>query len=199
MGILLQGAEPRERGMSGFTVSGGIYVLVNALLLVSGTINQACGRMASVENGDGNFVLNSELYLCILTLQSLLDGFASLCYRIHKPSGIECPDQKAPVIYFDDFNFNASDLVWVQKLQTEIKRIIYKSVSFNDFANFVKHEQPYIGTVKTSVRKGWKDVFDDSDIGVMYDVIIPVYKHLKGMLSRLALSHDVSLPPFPII
>jgi hypothetical protein len=67
-------------------------------------------------------------------LQSLLDGVASACQQIS-----QLPRQGS--IYFHDYEFVASDVIWVAKHQKDIVALAFRRETFiTDFANFVEHE-----------------------------------------------------------
>jgi hypothetical protein len=135
----LQGAENRtERGFQHFTVAGGVVVVANALIHASGPLDQARYALSDLPPASNSGSLNGLLYVATVMLQSVLDSVASLAQRIS-----DLPGQNK--IYFHDYQFVHSSLVWMSKHQQKINAVEYDGKRFYDYANFIKHEQPWVG------------------------------------------------------
>jgi hypothetical protein len=178
----------QARGLMGFTIEGGIVVVANALLHAAAPIGESRYHVLSSELGQNSAVLNGMLWTGTVLLQSALDSFASLCQKIS-----QLPQAAG---YFHNYPFINSDIVWVGVHQTKIAEILFDGKTFDEFANFIKHEQPWIGAVSMGAT-GTRDVCDSSGVGYVYGVLIPVFKELKLMVCRLAKQYGQPVPVYP--
>lgn len=48
-----------------------------------------------------------------------------------------------------------------------------------------------------SGRSGIVDVYDSSDTGYLYGVLIPLYMHMKAVIIRMGVQYGVNMPNFP--
>ena len=185
---LSQDMIPNSRGFDNFTHAGSIVLLSNALLFATQPLDQV--RHALLDRENRKAEVNGLLFVATVLLLSVLDGIASLAQRI---SGL--PNQTS--VYFHSYTFVLSDLVWIQKHQHNISDMTYATKSFYEFANYVKHEQPWIGEPSLHPRTYIRDVYDDENKGYYYDVLVVVYKEVKNMVSRLAKQYSQPVPVFP--
>jgi hypothetical protein len=186
----LQGVEVREeRGLLNFTEEGGIVVLVNAFLHVSQPLDHARHVLMGLPPGSNSGPLNGLLYVATVMLQSVLDTVASLAQRISKLPG-------QGNIYFHSYSFVHSEVVWISVLQREINSKRFEGMDFKDYANRVKHEQPWIGAV-TDGASGVRDIYDSDGVGYFYKVLLPIYDAGRTIVCRLAKQYGQQVPDFP--
>lgn len=183
------------RGMDGFTDAGGITVLSNSFVRVSDmilkstlTLNGFTQRQHAARK---SFEINGDVHAVTVLLQSILDSTARLCLKVGDEES-----ENTVNVYFHNASFRQSDIAWVAKHQTEISNLRFRNKSFNDIANYIKHEQPWLGTVSCSVDC-INDIYDDDGIGFVYGMLIPVYHSVSALLTRLARQQNVPVPSFP--
>ena len=177
------------RGIDGFSCEGGVLVVANALLYASEPLDIARRVLQRQKNGDSSSVLNGHLYVSAVMLQSVLDGIARLC------DNATCGNSEGNV-YFHNYEFLHSDVVWVAGAQREIAALRFMGKSFNDVANCLKHEKPWVGVVSMG-GDGSLKIPDAEGTCFLYGFVIPVYKRAVAIVSRLCKMYDQSVPAFP--
>ena len=174
---------PREGVSKGACPLGGSIVIVgNALLCAAEQIDMARFELPRLLAGQHGRVLNSQLYVSTLLLQSVLDGVACLCQKVS-----QLPGQGN--IYFDRYPFVHSEVVWVAVHQRKINALVYDGVPFYQFANRLKHERPWVGAVSCNgCCPGAPEslgVHDGAGVCYLYGVLIPAYKAATEVIARL--------------
>jgi len=164
-------------------------VSATEVCLLSGRPSRVARRLSSAP-GTNSGVLNGYLYVATVMLQSVLDGLAAAC------------DKVAPVggqgnIYFHSYRFVKSDVVWVSENQRAVEQIVWRGEVFKDVANAIKHEQAWVGCVGAPTPLGVRDIYDDQGRGFVYSMLVPVYKHAKAVVCRLANQLGQATPILP--
>ena len=192
-----QAVELDTRGTSGLTYKGSVLVVANALLSASSSLDHACRSLKDANEGDNSAVLNGCMYTAAVLLQSVLDGFASACNKI---AGNPTPGD----IYFHKYAFIHSETRWVTPVQQRIAMLRFRGTPFDDFANKLKHEEPWVGSVSKGFGNqpadgydGVLGVYDNNSVCCLYGLLIPVYKHAVVIASRLCKQESVPVPVYP--
>jgi hypothetical protein len=181
--------------MSNLGARGAVAVVGNAFVYVLQPLEQArqmigrSGKASPAVPTDLGQV-NGLLFTATVMALSVLDAFASACQEIS-----ELPGQHK--VYFERYDFIHSEVAWVQGYQASIAKLVFEGNGFFDYANRLKHERPWVGSLSTSERTGVVDVYDSSGMGYLYSVLVPLYTHIKGMVIRLGVQHNVHMPNFP--
>lgn len=182
------GTQASPRGIDGFSCEGGVMVVANALLYASEPLAVARRVLQGLKSGAQSTVLNGHLYVSTVLIQSVLDSVARLCDNMTGGNADEN-------IYFHNYEFLHSDIMWVSKVQKEIAAFRFMGKCFNDQANHLKHERPWVGGVSEGLD-GLK-IPDSEGTCFLYDFLIPVYKRTVTIMSRLCKSHNQPVPAFP--
>lgn len=156
---------------------GQIACLGNAVILLGQQI-QTVQKELICDHPD-NFVVNGILFMVITETQHVLDGITSYCQR-SQPLDLD-----DPLVYFDNYPFQTGDYSFIRSIQNSIKALKFNGSAFNSLANETKHGLPWIGTVSFSGRRSFSDIFDDKGVGVIHDMIVPIYKPITQILTRL--------------
>jgi hypothetical protein len=195
---------PERAGMSDLGIRGAVAVVGNAFVYVLQPLEQArqmIGRSGKDATGAPATPwspavptdlgqVNGLLFTATVMALSVLDAFASACQEIS-----ELPGQQK--VYFERYDFIHSEVAWVQGYQASIAKLAFDGNGFFDYANRLKHERPWVGSLSMSERTGMVDVYDSSGMGYLYGVLVPLYTHIKGMVIRLGVQHSVHMPNFP--
>lgn len=184
--------ETRQYHLGGFTPSGRVAVLANALQVVGSTILEAEKEL--VQQNPSSWSVNGFLLTIIPCLQNLLDNIARACQEFAPIEEFAARD-----LYFHEFRFSSSGVVQLHPLQQKVLSLRFHGKSWYQFANSFKHEAPWVGQCSKNTQ-GVVDVYDADDVGVVYDVVVPVYKHTCAMLHLLGNLCDPKLrPSFPVV
>lgn len=183
-------SDIRLRGTDDWTAEGCIVVVANALLFASDPLQKACFVLGQLPPGTNSGELNGYLYIATVMLQSVLDGVAAACNRI-------APVKGHGDIYFHSYPFVNSDIVWVSEHQRAVAELAWNGKAFRVVANAIKHELAWVGCVGASGVHGVRDIYDTQGIGFVYYFLVPVYKHAKAMVRRLAKQMGQAAPVLP--
>ena len=123
---------------------------------------------------------------------SALDWIASLVERS------TATGDTAANVQFHSYPFLQSEFVWIREHQANIeKKYIFNGRTFIQFANFVKHEQPWIGAPSLSEKTNLYDIVDPMGNKYVYDVLIKVFKEAEHVIKRLAAQFSENTPVYP--
>eukprot|EP00798_Chlamydomonas_sp_ICE-L_P009310 gene9310-16443_t len=187
------------RGPVDFTCDGAVMVVANALLCSSASLQQAYHILPTLNSGDNTAVLNASLYSAAVLMQSTMDAVDSVCNKL-----ADNPIQGN--IYFHSYAFKHTETRWVAQVQKELPHPLYRGMSFYDFANKLKHEQPWVGQVGKWINEedkligkydGVLGIYDTDGTCFLYGILIPVYKYLVAVCSRLCKQCHVPIPVYP--
>jgi hypothetical protein len=181
--------DSRTRGMSGFTMEGGVVILANALVHAAQSLDEARHFLHSkeAESGVNNTILNGHLFSATVALYALLDSFAGLANQVTRP-------RQTGNVYFLDYKFMHSDFRLAIKNQKMILNLKYDKLSFRDYANKVKHECPWVGRVSNDERSMVLDVYDGVGVGYVYGILIPIHNALVDMVRDQATRRNQTIP-----
>lgn len=189
--LLLQTAvEGRDRATDGFSKSGVVVVLANALSFVGEPLYQAQRLLPTLKEGESSALLNGYLYVASVLLQSVLDGVASAAQKI-----APLPEPQGD-IYFKDYTFILSEVVWIQPIQSRILDLQFAGKTFFGFADALKHEHAWVGCVSKHPQTEVIDVHDEARVGCLYHVLVPLYNDAKCIICRLASQFGQPVPTF---
>ena len=180
--------EGRARESDDFTKHGAIVVVANALSFAAEPLYQAQCLLPTLLPGQHSALLNGHLYITTLILQSVLDGIASTAQKL-----VPLPDPQGN-IYFKDYSFVLSDVAFIGPIQSQILGLRFSNRTFFQFADALKHEHAWVGSVSRN-RDQVQDVYNE-DVGYLYGVLIPIYKYATTILCRLAKTFDQPVPAF---
>jgi hypothetical protein len=183
-------SEIRPRGTDGWTTAGCVVVVANALIFAADPLQKACYMLGKLDPGTNDGQLNGYLYIAMVMLQSVLDGVAAACDRI-------APVEGQGDIYFHSYTFVKSDIVWISGHQRAVAEVTWNGKAFRVVANTLKHELAWVGSVGESETHGVRDIYDTQGIGFVYSFLIPVYKHAKTIVCRLAQQMGQVVPVLP--
>jgi hypothetical protein len=135
------------------------------------------------------FVMNGLLASVLTGLQSILDSIATFCQR-------EAPDDDVDgFVYFSTYPFHVTTFDFIRPIKVRIYGYSFRGLNFNQLANSVKHELPWLGLLSTN-PDGNLDIHDDQGVGLLREVIVPVYEDAKKIIQRLGHKYQqpVTLP-----
>lgn len=176
----------RERScalISGFTPKGGVATIANQLCIVARILVSAKSELsAATVHGDyahpSAFVVNGMLVSAATSLQNVLEAVASLCHHLQPDS-----DHQGDV-YFSAYPFSVSAWEFIAIIKrTEINPLKFRGQSFNDLANSLKHELPWIGIISEVDHK--HDVYDETGVGVLRGLLLPMYTIARKLVTRI--------------
>ena len=167
--------ENKASSDGGLSISGLIAVLHNVTNGIAEDIHRLQNELITKRDP---FVVNGLLFSSITRLQHLLDGIASFCQYQNQ---LEVQSH----VYFSTYCFERSTCSFVDIIQKRILGRTFKGQKFNDLANGLKHNLPWVGLVSESGSRSLHDVFDGDGIGIVIDVVVPVYKDACEILNRL--------------
>lgn len=193
--------ELRTRRVSGFTPEGGIAIITNQLGVVARTLIEARNELIAKDPADTDyaqpsvFVVNGLLCSAATGLQSVLDSVASFCHKL------EPDDNHEGFLYFHTYQFRVTTWEFIRlSKERQIQPLIFDGVGFNDLANRLKHELPWLGMISEDTY-GLRDIRDGSNgngtrRAVFREMLIPMYKITKGIIQRLGSMHGqpITLP-----
>ena len=125
-------------------------------------------------------IYNSLVFRVTTALQSLLDSTVRLCNDLYP---IE-PKQQSSLIYFDNYEFLHPEFNRLRVHHNNISNLLYNGGSFNNLANTIKHEVPWVGLC-TVDENGVVDIFDSCHIGLVDTVLYTVLKNSSSILRKL--------------
>lgn len=125
-------------------------------------------------------IYNSLVFRVTTSLQSLLDSTARLCNDLYS-----CGETKSSSdIYFHSFIFCHPEFNRLRVHHANISNLVYGGSSFNNFANKIKHEVPWVG-VCTIDSQGVLDIFDSRNNGLVDSVLYVVLRNCCSILQKL--------------
>ena len=167
-----------DRRPDGLTASGRHAVLYNVMISIKLELEQL--QVSIVTDGSSAWIYNAQIFRVTTAMQSLLDAIARYCHDIYGSSITE-----DDTIYFHRYVFHQADLQVVKVLQSQIGALSFMGMSFNDLANKLKHEIPWVGVQQTNPQ-GFVDIFDDNGYGLVYGLIEDVFKASMTILNTIA-------------
>lgn len=176
--------EFRRQVMGGFTAKGGVAVIANQLGVVAKTLISARSELATPPASHGDFarpsvfLVNGMLASAATGLQTVLDAVASLCHHLQPDS-----EHTGPV-YFSTYQFNVTTWDFIAAIKrNDIAPLRFGPNSFNDVANGLKHELPWIGLISEVNDK--QDVYDEAGVGMFRGLLVPMYNIAKKIVQRI--------------
>lgn len=174
------------------TPDDAFVVVANALLYAAQPLKQATSLLIPKSDGGPKFAeLNSLLCVSTVMLLSSLDWIASLIERC-----IPTSDERIKV-YFASYPFLQSGYTWIRSHQKTILDMSFDGMSFNDFTNFVKHEQPYIGLPSLVTQTNLYDVVDRDGIQYVYGILIPAINQAIKIVKHVGATLAQPVPQYP--
>lgn len=152
---------------------GTVVVLANALSFAAEPLYQAQRLLPTLQPGENSAKLDGYLYVATVLLQSVLDSIASAAQRLAplpEPQGAIC---------FKSYPFVLSDVVWISPIQARLLRLKFDGKTFFDLANAA-------WVVSEHKTTAVLDVHDRASVGLLYQVLVPVYDEAKTIICRLA-------------
>lgn len=193
--------ELNRQVIAGFSPKGGVAVIANQLVVVAKTLiavrNELLPHKRDLDFAQPSvFMVNGLLASAATGLQSVMDAIASFCQRM-------APDEDHHAyIYFSTFEFRVIEWEFIRLIKEQgITPLQFEGRTFNEFANALKHEAPWVGLV--SEVRGLQDVYDtpvperDYEVkGAFRDMLVPAYNHVKKIVERLGakFQQPVTLP-----
>ena len=175
-----------EAVITGWTEKGGIAVVANQLGAVAKTLIAARNELTHSAGPDDGyahpsvFVVNGLLVSATTGLQAVMDSVASLCNHLARDEDFSGD------IYFDDFPFRVTSWDYITAIRREhIWALCFQNLSFNEFANKVKHTQPWIGIISQGQPHYMNDIYDSEGVGLLRGILVPIYYQVRSIVSRL--------------
>jgi hypothetical protein len=138
-----------------------------------------------VDTGSGDyvhpsvFVVNGLLASAATGLQAVLDAVASFCHNL------EPDDDHVGLLYFNTYLFRVTTWEFIRESkQRQIDPLSFDGMGFNDLANRLKHELPWIGVLSKD-SDGLCDIRDGSGRAVFREMLVPMYTVAKNIVQRL--------------
>lgn len=178
--------ELRHAVIGGFTAKGGLAVITNQLGVVAKTLISVRLEMAPTRGRAHDntyahpsaFLVNGMLASAATGLQNVLDAVASLCHHLQPDS------EHQGIVYFSTYRFSVTTWAFIAEIKrNEIDKLRFHARSFNDMANGLKHEMPWIGVI--SEVNGKLDVYDEAGVGVFLGLLVPMYNITKKIVQRM--------------
>lgn len=193
---LLQGArEFKHTVIQSFTAKGGVAVIANQLAVVARTLITVRQELAiDAPNADAKgdfkypstFMVNGLLASAITGLQNVLDAVASVCHNL-------APDSEHNgIIYFSTYSFAVTEWDFIARAKhTQISKLKFDGLTFNELANRLKHELPWVGVI--SQANDINDVYDSSNVGAFRGMLVPMYNIAKNIVCFLGNKYNQSV------
>ena len=137
-------------------------------------------KFEMLKDDSSPMIYNSLVFRVTTALQSLLDSTVRLCNDLYP---IE-PKQQSSLIYFDNYEFLHPEFNRLRVHHNNISNLLYNGGSFNNLANTIKHEVPWVGLC-TVDENGVVDIFDSCHIGLVDTVLYTVLKNSSSILRKL--------------
>lgn len=173
------------------TLPDHIYVLLDCLCRVHGILKEALAEMRNDICVDLRFV-NGRIHSAVILCQSLLDGIVAVCKVLSRL------DDREPRVSFHDFVFDNTAIAWIDSVQTKVNELRFNRQSFAELADSMRHT-PWV--VRSVTRRGPDAILDYYSIGertgFMYGMMLPLYKHTRTVLCRLATQCGVNCYSVP--
>jgi len=87
-------------------------------------------------------------------------------------------------IYFHSYIFTQPELQAIRVQQAKVGEVHFRCDSFNDFANKLKHVDPWVG-LRQVREDGIIDIYDQEGVGLVFGAIDIVHKAADKILSIL--------------
>jgi hypothetical protein len=162
-----------------------VAVIANQLCVVAKTLIAARNELTFKATQDKNFahpsvfVVNGLIASASTGLQAVTDAVASFCNHCAPD------DEHTGFIYFDTFQFRVTEWDFISLIKTRnLSPLRFNNLSFNELANRLKHEMPWVGTISQN-RDAFNDVYDDNGVGVLRGMLVPVYNQIKAIVQQL--------------
>ena len=188
----MQVREPEEQPLGGFSSAGGVAILANGLARAGNALQDCQRELMKPEQQSSVWLVNGSLSAVLILLQSHLDRISRFCQTREPLEEYEDQD-----IYFHTYSFRASSFVKLATLQSKILELRWKDQKCFAFMNRLKHEDPWFGLLSIRSNDGVRDIYDEQQLGAVYDFAIPLYKAICQVVIVLARKYDVSNLSFP--
>jgi hypothetical protein len=189
--------EPRQSIINGFTSKGGIAVIANQLNVVARTLIAARKDLTSEINSDSGsyahpsiYVVNGLLASATTGLQAVLDAVTSFCHHL------EPDEDHEGLVYFNTYPFHVTTWEFIRVFkERQIQPLMFDDLRFNDLANRLKHELPWLGVLSKD-SDGLCDIRDGSGRALFRDMLVPMYNIAKSIVQRLGSKYQqpIELP-----
>lgn len=163
-------------GEHGFSVDGRCAVLQNIMQCIIDD-SELLKLEVSKDHPDA-FIYNAFIFRTITGIQNILDSVTRLCNDLY-PSA----SRGDANIYFNSYSFERGEVRKILYFRSKIQGLKFNKKSFNDIANKLKHELPFVGRVTTSDIFSKIDIFDSDDQGFVYDFAMPILTYTKNIIA----------------
>ena len=170
--------------VSGYTPQGGVVVIANQLGLVGRLLVNLRNELQVSDRHPDSFVVNAYVASAATGLQSIGDAVATFCQH-HAPD-----DTISGYVNFSKYPFGMLKFEFVSTIKKQIDLLTYDNKMFDQLANFLKHEQPFLVVSQVEYLH---DLYDANSTGVLRGMLIPVYEFMKQILHRLGQTYGVKL------
>lgn len=161
------------------TPQGGVAIIANQLGLVGRMLGALRDELQVSDRLPDNYVVNAYVASAAAGLQSVGDAVASFCQH-HAPD-----DTIDGRVHFSTYEFKMTAFEFVRPIKKKIDALRHGNQNFNQLANYLKHEHPFLGLV--TQHEFLHDVYDDTNrTGVLRGMLIPAYKLMTEILHRIA-------------
>ena len=131
-----------------------------------------------VTKGDESFIYNALVFRVMTGIQNVLDTIARYCDDQYPSAAPKADDR----VYFDCYSFDREEVRTIHYLQKKIAVLTFGGKTFYDI---LKHEMPWVGRVTISDTAQKIDILDNNDIGLVYDIIVPVVNHTSSCITKM--------------
>ena len=118
-------------------------------------------------------IYNALIVRVVLGIQQSLDSVANFCHqheRVDKNKGIKENER----IYFQTFEFEHTKQNNICKLREKLQQCRFNGTTFNDLANRLKHQIPWVGLASGS-DNNMDDIYDSDGQGCVFQFLMNVY------------------------
>ena len=144
---------------NGLTVQGHIHVIIHTFRRQYATIMDLYREIGTDEKDI--FAITGCIVSTASGLLSTLDHLARFVDRQSIQESAETIDAPGEPVYFFRSEFNHPKFEYIRELQQTLSKPLWNGRSFNQIANYGKHETPYFGTLKMHPKQWRRDIFDN--------------------------------------
>lgn len=133
-------------------------------------------------------VVNGQLTFATAGMQAVTDALASFC-QASLPD-----DHVAGPCHFSRYPFDVSDYNFISKARDKIYQPLFQGMNLDELASRCKHQLPWLGTPSPNADD-LDDIHDARGVGLLRQVLVPAYYHIKRVIERLGDMHSVVVLP----
>jgi hypothetical protein len=186
----------RARNLDGFTARGAIAVMANALAFVAFGVREL--QLEFMKGQPDSFIANGFIFSSTTGLQHVMDSIANFCQDAapnDRFTGVN--------IYFSSYEFISQDVRWIHASQQAVIAMRFRTHSFNEIANSLKHDAPWLGLPSRNRDDVW-DIYEDCVRvdeqrrlpvlhGYLTHMLVPAYKTIRSILARLGDQNGITV------